>query len=42
MGIGLSLVKRIIDDYRGKIWVENRVREDFSLGSNFIIQLHKA
>ena len=37
MGLGLSLVKRIIDSYNGQIWVENRVSGDCSKGSNFII-----
>ncbi|MBD3340654.1 MAG: hypothetical protein GF353_16220 [Candidatus Lokiarchaeota archaeon] len=37
MGIGLTLVKKIIGTYKGKIWVENRVEGDFSQGSNFII-----
>jgi len=36
-GLGLSLVKKIIDSYNGLIWVENRVKDDFSKGSNFII-----
>lgn len=39
MGIGLSLVKKIIESYKGKIWVENRVQGDYSKGSNFIILL---
>lgn len=39
MGIGLSLVKTIINSYRGQVWVENRVRGDYSQGSNFIILL---
>jgi signal transduction histidine kinase len=42
MGIGLSLVKEIIDTYGGKIWVENRVKGDYSLGSNFIVLLDEA
>lgn len=37
MGIGLSLVKKIIKSYNGKIWVENRVNNDHKQGSNFII-----
>ncbi|HDZ17993.1 MAG TPA: HAMP domain-containing histidine kinase, partial [archaeon] len=37
MGLGLSLVKKIIDSYNGKIWVENNVKGDSSKGSNFIV-----
>ncbi len=37
MGFGLSLVKKIIDNYNGKIWVEDKVPGDYSQGSNFII-----
>ncbi|MHA1145935.1 MAG: sensor histidine kinase [Candidatus Helarchaeota archaeon] len=37
MGIGLSLVRTIIDGYKGKIWVEDRVKGDYSQGSNIII-----
>ncbi|MFX0072798.1 MAG: PAS domain S-box protein [Candidatus Hermodarchaeota archaeon] len=37
MGVGLSLVKKIIKKYDGKIWVENRVKGDYTKGSNFII-----
>jgi PAS domain S-box-containing protein len=39
MGIGLSLVKNIINSYGGQAWVENRVRGDYSKGSNFIVLL---
>jgi len=38
-GVGLTLVKQIIDFYRGKIWVEDRVKEDYSQGARFIILL---
>lgn len=37
MGFGLSLVKKIINMYNGKIWVEDKVKGDYSQGSNFII-----
>jgi len=39
MGLGLSLVKKIIDSFNGKIWVEDNVKNDYSKGSNFIILL---
>ena len=37
MGFGLTLVKKLIDFYIGEIWIENKVKEDYSKGSNFII-----
>ncbi len=37
MGLGLSLVSIIIERYKGEIWVEDRVKGDYSKGSNFII-----
>lgn len=39
MGLGLSLVKKILKSFNGKIWVEDRVKGDYSKGSNFIILL---
>jgi signal transduction histidine kinase len=39
MGIGLSLVARLIEMYSGEIWVEDRIEGDHSKGSNFIILL---
>ena len=42
MGIGLSLVKKIIESYTGKIWVENRIKNDYSQGSNFIVEIPEA
>ncbi|MFX1312510.1 MAG: PAS domain S-box protein [Promethearchaeota archaeon] len=37
MGLGLSLVKKIIEEYNGQIWVEDRVKGDYREGSKFII-----
>ena len=39
IGLGLSLAKQIIESYNGKIWVENRVKDDYSRGSKFVILL---
>ncbi|UCC20854.1 MAG: PAS domain-containing sensor histidine kinase [Promethearchaeota archaeon] len=39
MGLGLSLVKKIITSFNGKVWVEDRLKGDYSKGSNFIIVL---
>ncbi|MFX1340354.1 MAG: ATP-binding protein, partial [Promethearchaeota archaeon] len=38
IGLGLSLVYNILNRYSAKIWVENRDPEDYTKGSNFIIQ----
>ena len=37
MGIGLSLVAKLTELYNGKICVENRIKEDYTKGSNFVI-----
>ncbi|MFX1392211.1 MAG: MASE3 domain-containing protein [Promethearchaeota archaeon] len=42
MGIGLSLVKKIIDLFDGKIWIEDRIKGDYSKGCNFIILVPEA
>jgi signal transduction histidine kinase len=41
-GMGLSIVKSLLDRYGGRIWAENRIRDDFTRGSVFIILLPKA
>jgi len=42
MGFGLSLVKKILTGYNGEIWVEDRVKGDYTKGSNFIILIPEA
>jgi len=42
MGLGLSLVKKIIDIYKGFIWVEDRIEGDYTKGSNFILLIPEA
>ncbi|TXT53382.1 MAG: putative Histidine kinase [Promethearchaeota archaeon] len=37
LGLGLTLVKRIIDYYGGEIWVEDKVPGDYTQGSKFHI-----
>ncbi|MFX0057237.1 MAG: sensor histidine kinase [Candidatus Hodarchaeota archaeon] len=39
MGLGLSLVKKIIEKYDGYIWVEDKIKGEPNKGSNFIILL---
>ncbi len=41
MGLGLSLVNKIIIHYKGQIWVEDKVAGDYSKGSIFIILIPK-
>ena len=37
MGLGLSLVSKILSIFNGKIWVEDKIKGDYTKGSNFII-----
>jgi PAS domain S-box-containing protein len=39
LGLGLTLVKKILNLYKGEIWVENKIVGDHSKGSNFVILL---
>jgi PAS domain S-box-containing protein len=39
IGLGLYLVKSLVNSYRGKVWVENRVQGDYTKGSRFIVLL---
>ena len=42
MGIGLSLITQIIKSYKGRIWVEDRIKGDHTKGSNFIVLIPEA
>jgi len=42
LGLGLTLVKKIIAVYKGDIWVEDKVKGEYSKGSKFIILLPEA
>ncbi|MFX1274590.1 MAG: ATP-binding protein [Promethearchaeota archaeon] len=37
MGLGLSLVKRIVECYHGHIWVEDNIPGEYSKGSKFVL-----
>jgi signal transduction histidine kinase len=41
MGIGLSLVAKLIDLWGGKIWIEDRIDGDYSKGTNFVFLIPK-
>ena len=41
-GLGLYLVKTLVDDYCGKVWVEDRVPGDHTKGAKFIVMLPTA
>jgi PAS domain S-box-containing protein len=38
-GLGLYLVKTLVHDFNGKIWVEDRVQGDYSQGARFVVML---
>jgi PAS domain S-box-containing protein len=42
MGLGLSLVSKIVQIFNGKIWVEDKVKGDYTQGSNLILLLPEA
>jgi signal transduction histidine kinase len=39
MGLGLYLVKSLIENYDDKIWVEDRVKGDYTKGARFVVML---
>jgi PAS domain S-box-containing protein len=38
-GLGLYLIKKLVDDFHGKVWVEDRVPGDRTKGSRFVVIL---
>lgn len=39
LGLGLTLVKKILNLYKGEIWVQDKIESDYTQGSNFVILL---
>jgi signal transduction histidine kinase len=42
IGLGLSLVKKILNNYNAEIYVENKISDDYTKGSNFILLFPEA
>ncbi|MEZ5937169.1 MAG: stimulus-sensing domain-containing protein [Hyphomonadaceae bacterium] len=38
-GLGLSIVKQIVETHRGKVWAENRMEDGRIAGARFIVEL---
>ncbi len=38
-GLGLYLVRTLVDDFNGRVWVEDRVPGDYTKGSRFVVML---
>ncbi|MFW9820944.1 MAG: sensor histidine kinase, partial [Candidatus Thorarchaeota archaeon] len=41
MGLGLSLAAKLIDLYEGRMYIEDRIKGNSALGSNFVILIPK-
>jgi len=41
-GLGLFLVKRLVEDVQGRVWVEDRMRGDHRRGAKFVVLLPAA
>jgi len=39
MGLGLYLVKSLVDSYGGQVWVEDRIMGDHAKGARFVVML---
>ena len=38
-GLGLYIVKSLVKDYMGKMWVEDRVPGDYTKGTKFVVMI---
>ena len=38
-GLGLYIVRTLVDDFDGKVWVEDRIQGDHSKGAKFVVML---
>ncbi len=41
MGLGLLLINKIVKSYNGKIEIKDRIKDNYTKGSNFVIKLPK-
>ncbi|MFX0007503.1 MAG: sensor histidine kinase [Candidatus Hermodarchaeota archaeon] len=41
MGLGLSLAAKLVNLYEGHMWIEDRIKGDYTHGSNFVILIPK-
>jgi signal transduction histidine kinase len=39
MGLGLYLVRTLVDSYNGSVWAEDRVKGDHTKGARFVVML---
>ena len=39
-GLGLSIVRTLVENYGGKVWTDDRVRGDYRQGAKFVVELN--